>query len=180
MNSSVYRHLGVQQCRKVYWCTSVCTAVCTGLLQCVQVSWCTAVYTGVLVYSGVYGCSDIQLCAHCTGILVYSFVYCSFLVYSGLYVCPGARVCTVCNSIIHCTLMCPGIHSLCTAVQVTCPILQVVLPWHMLPHSLRQEEQGASVTSSVTSSVASRAVLVSESSILPTDKEQLTFLSLPK
>jgi len=51
---------------------------------------------------------------------------------------------------------------------------QVVLPASLVPNELRLGEAEVSSTS------YSRAVLLSKASLLPTDKEQLTFLSLPK
>merc|ERR1719370_134173 len=50
---------------------------------------------------------------------------------------------------------------------------QVVLPASLVPTELRLVEE-------VRSASCSRAVLLSKASLLPTDKEQLTFLSLPK
>ena len=50
----------------------------------------------------------------------------------------------------------------------------MVLPASLVPKELRLGESEASSTS------CSRAVLLSKASLLPTDKEQLTFLSLPK
>merc|ERR1719370_471661 len=51
---------------------------------------------------------------------------------------------------------------------------QVVLPASLVPKELRLGEPEVSTAS------CSRAVLLSKASLLPTDKEQLTFLSLPK
>jgi len=51
---------------------------------------------------------------------------------------------------------------------------QVVLPASLAPTEIRLAEASASSIS------CSRAVLLSSASLLPTDKEQLTFLSLPK
>ena len=51
---------------------------------------------------------------------------------------------------------------------------QVVLPASLVPKELRLGESEVSTAS------CSRAVLLSKASLLPTDKEQLTFLSLPK
>jgi len=51
---------------------------------------------------------------------------------------------------------------------------QVVLPADLVPAELRLEEAEISLAH------CSRAVLLSKASLLPTDKEQLTFLSLPK
>merc|ERR1719300_440894 len=51
---------------------------------------------------------------------------------------------------------------------------QVVLPACLVPAELHQGE------AEVSSASCSRAVLLSKASLLPTDKEQLTFLSLPK
>merc|ERR550532_2054032 len=51
---------------------------------------------------------------------------------------------------------------------------QVVLPAALVPAELRLGE------AEISSASCSRAVLVSKASLLPTDKEQLTFLSLPK
>jgi len=51
---------------------------------------------------------------------------------------------------------------------------QVVLPASLVPKELRLGESEVSPAS------CSRAVLLSKASLLPTDKEQLTFLSLPK
>ena len=64
--------------------------------------------------------------------------------------------------------------------QVSCPSnllitwAQVVLPAALVPAELRLGE------AEISSASCSRAVLVSKASLLPTDKEQLTFLSLPK
>jgi len=51
---------------------------------------------------------------------------------------------------------------------------QVVLPSALVPPDLRPEK------AKISSATCSRAVLLSRASLLPTDKEQLTFLSLPK
>merc|ERR1719193_264044 len=51
---------------------------------------------------------------------------------------------------------------------------QVVLPAALVPAELRLEDEGTGVGS------CSRAVLLSKASMLPTEKEQLTFLSMPK
>merc|ERR1719193_1634206 len=51
---------------------------------------------------------------------------------------------------------------------------QVVLPASLVPKELRLGESEVSTAS------CSRAVLLSKASLLPTDKEQLTFLSMPK
>merc|ERR1719474_2480964 len=51
---------------------------------------------------------------------------------------------------------------------------QVVLPASLVPAELRLEGEGTGLGS------CSRAVLLSKASMLPTEKEQLTFLSMPK
>jgi len=51
---------------------------------------------------------------------------------------------------------------------------QVVLPASLVPAELRLEDEGTGLGS------CSRAVLLSKASMLPTEKEQLTFLSMPK
>merc|ERR1711953_766065 len=51
---------------------------------------------------------------------------------------------------------------------------QVVLPASLVPAELRLQEEGTGLGS------CSRAILLSKASMLPTEKEQLTFLSMPK
>jgi len=51
---------------------------------------------------------------------------------------------------------------------------QVVLPASLVPAELRLQDEGTCLGS------CSRAILLSKASMLPTEKEQLTFLSMPK
>ena len=63
-------------------------------------------------------------------------------------------------------------YQICSNLPITWT--QVVLPASLVPAELHQGE------AEVSSASCSRAVLLSKASLLPTDKEQLTFLSLPK